>query len=118
MGQAHHRERERKPSNAEYMLSPKAKRSKSKVNYRDESDSLSEPVPPQSKRSMKGSTGSGSRDEKREKRRVDYRDETGSESDMYRKGSSSKKSSKKSKLKSGGSRKDHSDNRERRKKDP
>ena len=114
--QSHHRERERKPSNAEYMLSPKAKRSKSKVNYRDESDSLSEPVPPQPKRSSKGSTGS--RDEKREKRRVDYRDETGSETDIYKKSSANKKSPKKSKFKSGGSRKEHSDSRERRKKDP
>merc|ERR1711970_618561 len=83
--QSHHRGRERKPSNAEYMLSPKAKRSKSNVNYRDESDSLSEPVPPQPKRGSKGSTGS--RDEKREKRRVDYRDESGSETDPYKKSS-------------------------------
>merc|ERR1712142_746728 len=72
--QSHTRERERKQSNSEFLLSPKTKRSKPKVNYRDESDSLSEPVAPQPKRSIKGSTGS--REDKREKRRVDYRDET------------------------------------------
>jgi len=114
-GQSRHRDRERKISAADYMLSPKAKRSQSNVNYRDESDSHSEPLQPQSKKSSKVSTAS--KEDKREKRQVDYKDETGSESELHRNGSTSKKSPKKSKFKSG-SRKDHSGSRERRQKDP
>jgi len=108
------RDSERKISAADYMLSPKAKRSKSSVNYRDESDSLSEPIPPLLPKS-KGKTTP--LEDRREKRHVDYRDESVSESDKPRKekGSKSKKSLKKSKS---GSRKDHSSSREKRSKDP
>eukprot|EP00092_Neocalanus_flemingeri_P004293 GFUD01004614.1.p1 GENE.GFUD01004614.1~~GFUD01004614.1.p1 ORF type:complete len:2283 (-),score=565.95 GFUD01004614.1:61-6909(-) len=108
------RDGERKISASDYMLSPKAKRSKSNVNYRDESDSLSEPIPPQPKRTP-SKVKATALDDRKEKREVDSKDESGSEGDEPRKGSKTKKSPKKSKS---GSRKEHSANREKRRKDP